>query len=45
MQVIIYDDAKGVADSAAEWVSTLIQQKENPVLGNPQGKKSFSNPL
>jgi len=42
MQVIIYDDAKGVADSAAEWVSTLIQQKESPVLGLATGSTPIS---
>lgn len=42
MQVIIYDDAKGVANNAAEWVNTLIQQKNNPVLGLATGSTPIS---
>lgn len=42
MQVIIYDDANSVANSAAEWVNTLIQQKENPVLGLATGSTPIS---
>jgi glucosamine-6-phosphate deaminase len=42
MQVIIHDDAKSVADSAAEWVNTLIQKKSNPVLGLATGSTPIS---
>jgi glucosamine-6-phosphate deaminase len=42
MQVIIYDDAKGVADNAAEWVTTLLKEKKNPVLGLATGSTPIS---
>ena len=37
MQIIIYDNAQQVAESAAKWVKELIKKKENPVLGLATG--------
>jgi len=42
MQVIIYDDANSVAESAADWVNTLIQEKADPVLGLATGSTPIS---
>lgn len=42
MQVIIFDDAQQIADSAAEWVAELINKKSNPVLGLATGSTPIS---
>ncbi|HCM48506.1 MAG TPA: glucosamine-6-phosphate deaminase [Colwellia sp.] len=42
MQVIIFDDAQQVAQSAAEWVAELINKKSNPVLGLATGSTPIS---
>ena len=42
MQVIIYDDAQQVAQGAAVWVKTLIQQKPDTVLGLATGSTPIS---
>jgi len=42
MQIIIYDDAHQVAQAAAQWVKTLIQQKAKPVLGLATGSTPIS---
>jgi len=42
MQVIIYDDAQQVAESAAEWVQALINQKPDAVLGLATGSTPIS---
>ena len=42
MQVIIFDDAQQVAESAAEWVAELINKKSNPVLGLATGSTPIS---
>ncbi|MEW6998194.1 glucosamine-6-phosphate deaminase [Colwelliaceae bacterium BS250] len=42
MQVIIYDDAQQVAEAAAVWVKTLIQQKPDAVLGLATGSTPIS---
>jgi glucosamine-6-phosphate deaminase len=42
MQVIIFDDAQQVAESAAEWVAELINKKPQPVLGLATGSTPIS---
>jgi len=42
MQVIIFDDAQQVAESAAEWVAELVNKKSNPVLGLATGSTPIS---
>jgi glucosamine-6-phosphate deaminase len=42
MQVIIFDDAQQVANSAAEWVAELINKKSNPVIGLATGSTPIS---
>lgn len=42
MQIIIYDDAQQVAESAAQWVKELIKRKPNPVLGLATGSTPIS---
>ena len=42
MQVIIYDNADQVAVAAADWVSALINQKPNAVLGLATGSTPIS---
>ncbi len=42
MQVIIFDDAQQVANSASEWVAELINKKSNPVLGLATGSTPIS---
>ncbi len=42
MQVIIFDDAQQVADSAAKWVAELINKKAKPVLGLATGSTPIS---
>ena len=42
MQVIIFDNAQQVAESAAEWVAELINKKSNPVLGLATGSTPIS---
>ena len=42
MQVIIFDDAQQIAESAAEWVAELINKKSNPVLGLATGSTPIS---
>tara|TARA_B110000467_G_C18206338_1_gene414749 strand:+ start:29 stop:835 length:807 start_codon:yes stop_codon:yes gene_type:complete len=42
MQVIIFDDAQQVADSAAQWVAELVNKKRNPVLGLATGSTPIS---
>ena len=37
MQVIVFDNEQQVAESAAEWVTKLINKKNNPVLGLATG--------
>lgn len=37
MQIIIYDSAQKVAQSAAQWVQALIEEKSKPVLGLATG--------
>ncbi|MFQ3221094.1 MAG: glucosamine-6-phosphate deaminase [Paraglaciecola sp.] len=37
MQIIIYDNAQQVAESAAQWVKELIKKKPEPVLGLATG--------
>lgn len=42
MQIIIYDNAQQVAESAAQWVKELINQKPEPVLGLATGSTPIS---
>jgi glucosamine-6-phosphate deaminase len=42
MQVIIFDDAQQVAQSAAQWVAELINKKPSPVLGLATGSTPIS---
>lgn len=42
MQIIIYDNAQQVAESAALWVKELIKKKDNPVLGLATGSTPIS---
>ncbi|GAC18942.1 glucosamine-6-phosphate deaminase [Paraglaciecola arctica] len=42
MQIIIYDDAQQVAESAAKWVKELIKKKTDPVLGLATGSTPIS---
>ncbi|MBU2872019.1 glucosamine-6-phosphate deaminase [Colwellia sp. E2M01] len=42
MQVIIFDNAQDVAESAAEWVAELVNKKPNPVLGLATGSTPIS---
>ncbi|MDP2561143.1 glucosamine-6-phosphate deaminase [Psychrobium sp. 1_MG-2023] len=42
MQVIIFDDAEQVAEHAAQWVSELVENKTNPVLGLATGSTPIS---
>ncbi|MBL4909376.1 MAG: glucosamine-6-phosphate deaminase [Alteromonadaceae bacterium] len=42
MQVIICDNAQQVAENAAHWVSELINNKSNPVLGLATGSTPIS---
>lgn len=42
MQIIIYDDANQVAENACQWVSALINQKPEPVLGLATGSTPIS---
>lgn len=42
MQIIIYDNAQQVAESAAKWVKELINKKPDPVLGLATGSTPIS---
>jgi glucosamine-6-phosphate deaminase len=42
MQIIIYDNAQQVAQSAAQWVKELIKKKPDPVLGLATGSTPIS---
>mgnify|MGYP000279348607 FL=1 len=42
MQIIIYDNAQQVAESAANWVQELIKKKQQPVLGLATGSTPIS---
>ena len=42
MQVIIFDNAQQVAESAAQWVAELIIKKPDPVLGLATGSTPIS---
>jgi glucosamine-6-phosphate deaminase len=42
MQIIIYDNAQQVAQSAARWVKELINKKPDPVLGLATGSTPIS---
>jgi glucosamine-6-phosphate deaminase len=42
MQVIIFDNAQQVAESAAGWVAELINKKSDPVLGLATGSTPIS---
>lgn len=42
MQIIIYDNAQQVAESAAQWVKELINKKIDPVLGLATGSTPIS---
>ncbi|WP_299073175.1 glucosamine-6-phosphate deaminase [uncultured Paraglaciecola sp.] len=42
MQIIIYDNAQQVAQSAAQWVKELINKKPDPVLGLATGSTPIS---
>jgi glucosamine-6-phosphate deaminase len=42
MQIIIYDNAQQVAESAAQWVKELIKKKPDPVLGLATGSTPIS---
>ncbi|WP_339719461.1 glucosamine-6-phosphate deaminase [uncultured Paraglaciecola sp.] len=42
MQIIIYDNAQQVAESAAKWVKELIKKSEAPVLGLATGSTPIS---
>jgi len=42
MQIIIFDNAQQVAESAAGWVAELINKKPNPVLGLATGTTPIS---
>ena len=42
MQIIIYDNAQQVTQSAAQWVKELIKKKPDPVLGLATGSTPIS---
>jgi len=42
MQIIIYDNAQQVAESAAQWVKELIKKKPDPILGLATGSTPIS---
>ena len=42
MQIIIYDNAQEVAESAALWVKALLKEKADPVLGLATGSTPIS---
>ena len=42
MQIIIYENALQVAESAAQWVKELIKKKPRPVLSLPTGITTIS---
>lgn len=42
MQIIIYDNAQQVAESAAKWVKELIKKNDAPVLGLATGSTPIS---
>jgi glucosamine-6-phosphate deaminase len=42
MQIVIYDNAQQIAQSAANWVKELIKKKQKPVLGLATGSTPIS---